>query len=138
MSTTQQDFCNKAAASNPGVEKMVKETKEWDEANLNEKQKAFFKIVTEKFGIMCLPGDTSLTPMKRDTDFDLITRAKANELFEMNWCIKCGKVNKFDVVPTHLPGIMAGNCPECQSHYHATVLESSEVQTYILKVSSYR
>jgi len=46
--------------------------------------------------------------------------------FFNNYCPKCEKIVKMEVVHTGLPGIQAKNCNECSSHYMVNLLESDE------------
>jgi len=56
-----------------------------------------------------------------------IKREKSWRMFDINWCVACGKVTDMEQIRTGLPGIQSKKCNGgCNSHYQANFLEDAE------------
>ena len=55
-----------------------------------------------------------------------ISRQKTFDMFEINYCPKCGKIVEMKMIPTGMPGIQCKQCKQCDGYYTCNFLEDED------------
>ena len=55
-----------------------------------------------------------------------ITRKQANNMFDDNYCPRCGCITTMTPIKTGMPGILKKKCLKCKGHFVCNFLESDK------------